>query len=346
MNKTMIYINIEKIMISKIIKSSLILLLLTGCKKDDKPRDVIIESEISNDIGSTDISFANGEVGYISTGYNVKLNAAAVFKTTDGGTSWNALPVIVDTIPSSIVRSVYALNPDTVYATYTCYTENCGVCKSVDGGITWKRIGNFDLLAVGYSNIYFINSKIGFVCRNNEILKTTDGGNNWVTKFNYSGFGGIGQLSFTSDKIGYASQGFVNDYASSGTLLKTTDGGDTWTQISSLTEYVTCLKFVTDNTGYAFTYNNNIYKTSNGEQDWILLKNLEGGAYFSSIVSGNIKYFATVNKIYKSTDDFKSFVEIYSSHINNTNFSIKAIQISNHTIFFLSNNSILRITHD
>ena len=320
--------------------------LFAGCKKNNEPREVITEFEISGELSHSDISFANERVGYISGVSANELVSGIIAKTLDGGMTWKILHVYVDTTPSTVIRSIYALSPDTVYATYSCNNLNSGVCKSVDGGSTWKNLGNLGIPAVAYGNVYFKNSQIGFVCRGNTILKTVDGGKNWVTKFHQSGFGGISQLSFTSAEIGYACEGFVNDYGSSGMLLKTTDGGNTWNVLPSFTEYITCLKFVNDKTGYAFTFENNIYKTMDGGQNWTLLKILDGGLYFSAIVAGNIKYFATVNKIYKSTNDFKSFVEIYSSQINNTNFSVKAIQLSNSTIFILSNNSVVKIIQD
>ena len=51
------------------------------------------------------------------------------------------------------------------------------------------------------------------------ILKTVDGGNNWLAQT--SGMeNGVYDVYFTTDSIGYAVSG--------GTLLRTTDGGATW----------------------------------------------------------------------------------------------------------------------
>lgn len=332
-------------MLRKTKLSILIMVLLIGCYQNNEPNEVITESEEYTDIGFSGISFANEMVGYISTGCNISLNIAGILKTTDGGVTWQFYPVCIDTIPSTTIRSVYALSVDTVYATYSGFSNQedyQGVCKSVNGGVTWTNLGNL-ISAGAYGSVYFRNSQIGFVCNGNEILKTEDGGNNWETKFDISGFGGIGQLNFTSRDIGYACQGFVDDYGSSGKLIKTTNGGDSWSELPSLKEYITCLKFVNNETGYAFSYNDNLYKTTNGGQSWAIHSKLPGGLYYSAVVIGSSQYFTAMNRIYRSTNDFINFNEIYSSKISNVEFSGETAHPSQNTSFFLTQHSIVKI---
>lgn len=325
------------LMLKPFILSILLLGLAAACCDDEEPKEIITETGTSNDQVHSGICFSNEEVGYISSGGNLGLNVAVIFKTVDGGVSWQMHLVYVDTIPTSVIRSIYALSPDTVYATYAGGVSQ-GVCKSVDGGFTWMNLGNLNTSA--YGPVYFRNSQIGIVCSSYGILKTTDGGSTWVLRSNLTAGGDI---AFTSDAVGYACIGSAGDWGSSGRVIKTTDGGDTWTVLSSLTEYVTCLKFVDDSTGYAFTYNDRLYKTTNGGQSWKLQAALPGGWYYSAVVTGSTKYFAALKKIYRSTDDFKSCTEIYSSSISN-NLIVSATRSSKNTTIFLCKYSIIKVT--
>src|SRR5205814_8973843 len=58
----------------------------------------------------------------------------ALFKTTDGGATWNATGGFI--YPSLLV--IDPKDPNTLYATYDdCYSTS--VFKSTDGGATWNR---------------------------------------------------------------------------------------------------------------------------------------------------------------------------------------------------------------
>ena len=306
-----------------------------GCRKDEDKKNEISETKIFDNAIPTDISFANENIGYISASSEINTGTAVLAKTKDGGLSWEVVPVYIGKSPSALIRNIYAKSIDSIYATYTSQGEQCGVCFSKDGGLTWDNLG---LLPCGtaYNGIFFKTSRIGFICRAGDILQTLDGGNTWNTVFDWDGFGGIGRLFFTSDKIGYAYGGFVADHGSFGTLLKTVDGGNTWAELTSLLESITCLNFIDNDVGYAFTFKNNIYKTIDGGISWKLIKNLDGigSLYYAAITDGKTKYFASGNSIFQSIDDFKTVTEIYKSTVSGAELSIKAAKSSNETIFF------------
>jgi photosystem II stability/assembly factor-like uncharacterized protein len=320
-------------------------LILAGCEKDKGTEIEISETKIFDNAIPTDISFASKNIGYISASSEINTGTAVIAKTKNGGLSWEILPVYVEKSPSALIRNIYAKSIDSIYATYTSQDDRCGVCFSKDGGLTW---GNLGLLPCGaaYNGIFFKTFQIGFICRAGDILQTLDGGNTWNTVFDWDGFGGIGKLFFTSNKIGYAYGGFVGDHGSFGTLLKTVDGGNTWAELTSLLECITCLNFIDNNVGYAFTFENNIYKTTDGGISWKLIKNLDGigSLYYAAITDGKTKYLASGNSIFQSTDDFKTVTEIYKSTVSGAELSIKAAKFSNETIFFLSSmQSVIKI---
>ena len=334
---------------STLLKASFIFLLMSlmgaGCKKNEDNEIKISEIKIFDNASPTDISFANKSIGYISASVEINEGTAVIAKTKNGGVTWEVLPVYIGNSPSALIRNIYAKSTDSIYATYTSQDDRCGVCFSKDGGLIWNNLGNLPCGAA-YNGILFKTSQIGFICRAGDILRTFDGGNTWYTVFDFDGFDGIGKLFFTSDKIGYAYGGFISDHGSSGTLLKTTDGGNSWTELTSLLECITCLSFIDNDIGYAFTYNNNIYKTINGGDSWSLVNNLDGlgSCYYAAVVNGKTKYLASGISVFQTTDDFKTISEVYKSTVYGADLSIKAVNPSNKNIFILSSKqSVIKI---
>jgi photosystem II stability/assembly factor-like uncharacterized protein len=115
----------------------------------------------------------------------------------------------------------------------------------------------------------------------------------------------------------------------------------------SMQEAVTCLSFGDDSTGYAFTFNQNIYKTTDGGVNWKLLRVMNGmeSLYYSAVVVGKAVYFGAGNTIFKTNDDFKNYNRIYKSLISpGDNDFVKAIKISRNNLFFLTyRQSIIKI---
>ncbi len=97
-----------------------------------------------------------------------------------------------------------------------------------------------------------------------EILKTTDGGNNWA--FKNSGI--MDQLSsvyFTDKATGY----IVGGNAGDGVILRTTNGGIHWAlQDFGDTIAFSSVYFTDSNTGYVVGSYGNILMTSNGGSNW------------------------------------------------------------------------------
>lgn len=234
-----------------------------GCEKDEGSSIEISEIKLFDNASPTDIGFANKSIGYICTNVEINTGTAVIAKTKDGGVKWEVIPVYIGNSPSALIRNIYVKSADSIYATYTTHDNSCGVCFSKDGGLIWNNLGTLPCGAA-YNGIFFKTSLIGFICRAGDVLRTLDGGYTWDTVFDYAGFDGIGKLFFTSNKIGYAYGGYIGDQGSSGTLLKTSDGGNSWIELTSLSECITCLSFINDDIGYAFTYKNNIYKTIDG----------------------------------------------------------------------------------
>lgn len=78
----------------------------------------------------------------------------------------------------------------------------------------------------------------------------------------------IDNIIFTSKNIAYTYGGeiFIDAIPTQtfGSMLKTTDGGSTWKQLSHPFGYILKAVFKDNNNGYTFTFNGDMYKTTDG----------------------------------------------------------------------------------
>ena len=111
------------------------------------------------------IDFSNNNTGYV-----VGLNTVtgAVFKTTDGGNFWKNILIT----PNGL-RSLQVVNNSTLYSG----GASNKVIYSTNSGVSW----NYQILPTakgGIFSIYFTNNLTGYLCIDNDIYKTTNGGVN------------------------------------------------------------------------------------------------------------------------------------------------------------------------
>lgn len=111
------------------------------------------------------------------------------------------------------------------------------------------------------SSVYFIDQNTGWCVGVDRILKTTNGGNNWLSLFSEDI--GLRSVYFADHYTGWAA-GLV------GVIYKTTNGGTNWVSqtCGSVTTYSVC--FINNNTGWASGSNERIFKTTNGGTNWLL----------------------------------------------------------------------------
>ncbi len=139
------------------------------------------------------------------------------------------------------------------------------------------------------NSVKFISPLVGFMSRQNTqqgILKTTDGGNTWVSV--YSSTVNFNDITFITPSIGFA-------VGTGGRVIKTTDGGNTWNLIQLNSNYeLSKINFKDSNIGVIVgggTTNNDIviYYTNNQGQTWNLASTnmpvANGIPYYFSSVS-------------------------------------------------------------
>lgn len=161
-----------------------------------------------------------------------------IFKSTDGGKTWEQKGLKGRLISSVVVKST---DPKIIYVA-VAKTDNKegGIYKSIDGGNNWKRIAEkiFDVYQLA------IDTKkpdtIYAACGNQGIFKTTDGGNTWEEKNN--GLEGFILSHFKRSEIKYISLDIDSEnteiiYAGSGEqngqIYKSTNGGNNWINLTN-----------------------------------------------------------------------------------------------------------------
>ncbi|HXU28453.1 MAG TPA: YCF48-related protein, partial [Bacteroidia bacterium] len=144
------------------------------------------------------------------------------------------------------------------------------------------------------------------------IIKTTNGGNTWITQSNPNGTT-LSSVYFTDANTGFA----VGD---GGLVLKTTNGGNNWDTVFYSTfnfDNFMSVFFPSKNIGYILEAGNNKnYKTVDGGNTWIAQPytwangGTIGSIFFTDTVTG---YAAVLGGIFKTTDGGNTWAKKDSS---------------------------------
>jgi len=183
-----------------------------------------------------------------------------------------------------------------------CYiTEDNGyILKTINGGSTWNVIG-VPAGGSGLPPIYFTSVDTGYYCAylGNGILKTIDGGANWIDNFPYNNFI-ANAFHFPTVNIGYAlGTNLIGD-----TLLiyKTINAGGSWSLTYSVESFLPpgSIYFSNALTGY-MTLTNELYKTTDGGVTWNLKLTTMLSLNSVTFPSSSIGY-AVGDSLFKSID--------------------------------------------
>ena len=166
---------------------------------------------IKNDVREfTKVQFLNNDTGYTGTYFGTSTARAVLFKTTNGGVSWDSINRPNDDFE---YQDFCVLNPDTIWATYYGVFGG-GIYRTTNGGQSWTN--QYYVLGNNPDKVYFYNGNIGFMYNQNDSLfKTTNSGLNW---FMIPG-GAFTDIYFMDS---------ITGWKANGDMKKTTDGGLNW----------------------------------------------------------------------------------------------------------------------
>ncbi|MFA7360338.1 MAG: YCF48-related protein [Candidatus Kapaibacterium sp.] len=245
------------------------------------------------------------------TGYTVGFAKDTVYKTLDGGASWQHICSYTN---ASCLYHIQFVNSLTGYA--SGYPGK--IIKTTNGGMNWVSLST----AIGSDllSLCFIDDLTGYIASNmGNLLTTTDGGNS----FSYQFFGT--STYFWCVKFINVNTGFMS--TANGKIYRTTNAGNNWTIHSTgTTQQINYIDFSNENTGFAV--GNGIYKTTDSGLNWS--RQIFGSfPYFLwniSIILPNVIYaFGAGGAILKTTNGGSVFInninkEVPSGYSLNQNY--------------------------
>ena len=197
----------------------------------------------------------------------------ALFKSTNGGTTWAPLNSGLPTSDNIRFIAVDRSNSSTVYLG----TQNHGIMKSSDGGASWSatnnnvaftRVEDIVMDPVNPSTVYIAAQD---AANNQGYYKSTDGGGNWAklpvnTWINWTSGNDIA-IDSTNTNIIYV----IFDRS----IQKSLDGGASWTEYPVSNAQVNCIVIDPRNPQilYAGTNGAGVFKSANGGVSWTPINN-------------------------------------------------------------------------
>ncbi|MFA5011941.1 MAG: YCF48-related protein [Ignavibacteria bacterium] len=217
------------------------------------------------------ISFINPSTGWIvrTKGNFNQWNGAVAYKTTNGGNSWTKLSIPVH--DAGMYIQFVDANTGWMLLFNTNYTGG-GVYKSTNGGSNWfvlsPPIGGLP---------YFLNTNTGWIFPAGDqittadtIIKTTNGGLNWIRQW-----GSNVQVAYNMMSFSDANNGWI--VGRNGLVRQTTNGGNTWQNVPIFgmgpANNNKAVFFINANTGWIGTkadgtQNPYVLYTNNGGTSW------------------------------------------------------------------------------
>ncbi len=233
------------------------------------------------------LSFINTTTGWAikTLGNNSAPLGAVLYKTTDGGTTWNK--TVLSTTTGDAAIQVQFIDTNTGWV--LIFNMNNGTptfLKTINGGTTWTTTN-------GGGVFYYVNATTGYsysagpnLAPPYTIYKTTDGGTSWTPQYTDSSAGQLNAMQFTD-----ANNGWV--VGESGKIYKTTNGGTSWSTVttagtnSNFKNFT--VNFITSNIGWISTRDN-----SNNTNPNMMLHTTDAGATWTqqNLPLGNKIYCA------------------------------------------------------
>ena len=203
-----------------------------------------------------------------------------VFKSTDGGSSWNAINAGLPQPHPISTLAVDPLTPTTLYAGWN-YSWSGGVFRSTDGGGSWSATGGFGgnqnvrALAIDPRAPTTVYAGTSGEPPFGGVFGSLDSGGHWTAMRNGLPHHAIGSLAIDPQNTATV---YAGTYG--GGLYKSTDGGSSWSAATSLgwlQVYALAVDPNVPTTVYAGTRTNGegypaggVYKTTDGGATWTI----------------------------------------------------------------------------
>jgi len=166
------------------------------------------------------------------------------------------------------------------------------VLRTKNKGSDWETAGKFDKIVL--ENIYFTDSLNGWVV-GNRILKTSDGGLNWIEQQPDTNIH-LYSVNFYTPQTGWAC-------GTDGKLLHTSDGGESWNYKDVNTEKALLdISFPDESTIYICGESGTVFKSVNSGENWSELFPFTDEHLNAIDFKDSLTGFCAGESIFKTTD--------------------------------------------
>jgi len=246
-------------------------------------------------------------------------NGRSVFRTLNGGSQWNELPQ--PTNLTGTIVDIALIDSEKIWIA----SSSGQILFTPNAGNDWTEQFFNDTLVYFMNYIEMFDAQIGVAMGDNAslisdpggpaiILRTTDGGQNWVS-VNDSAFGASSgdtwrRIDFVNADVGY----FFPSGKNPQRMYKTSNGGSNWSQIN-YPAYAQILKFFDEKIGLAISEKSKVLRTTDGGQSWQQFTsghNGWGNDIEFSPENPAFVWLTDKERIYFSSDTGKTWKEQYS----------------------------------
>jgi photosystem II stability/assembly factor-like uncharacterized protein len=265
-----------------------------------------------------------------------------VFRSTDRGRTWEELQ-------TGIKKDLFTIaapdNNTVVAATKAVYLSN-------DRASTWSIVAftEEDPNDNNARDMYFLDANQAVLSKGGSIYYSGDEGRSWQEAYYNVEFAAADcdMFSFPDKQTGYCAGGAVWMDSSGGTnngnVLKTIDGGKSWTSLELYPRFhmaaITGIQFISPSTGFIFTFNREMFKTSDGGVTWNLVSSNVPAYYaypfFADERTGVIATHEGNDAIYETTDGGTTWRKIFDAPSG-----ISRLRITNRTTAYFVGRSML-----
>ncbi|MDH3268778.1 MAG: YCF48-related protein, partial [Ignavibacteria bacterium] len=276
---------------------------------------------IDNNFGIHSIYFRDANNGWAVQGNDTWKRA--IYTTTNGGATWDDKYPTFPEYNNLVINEEYDLLSVFVNSIGQGWAvgRNGSIFITEDDGQSWAQQLSGGVQSGGEEDIYslcFVNDTIGWAAGTRKnfspgesilILKTTNGGKTWITKYYHYGSGPILKtVFFINENIGWA--------GGDDNILFTTNGGENWSWGSGDIHSISSIFFIDQNTGWATGAG--IYKSTDGGNTWVQKSTVGGSSiYFFDINNGWV--CGESGNIRKSTDGGETWITKTSGTTSNLN---------------------------
>lgn len=257
----------------------------------------------------------NSSIIYIATNYS------GIFKSTDGGTSWNSINNGFPNVSSMIFTDI-AIDPNNPNLLYTGAFKDefapqlvGGIFKSTDGGATWTNITNNIGAGIGILDLTIDpvdHSLYAALYHNRGVWKTINGGSSWSTSTSTDAYRVL--IDKTNHNIIYAGV-----TSTGGNIIKSMDGANSWSSAGQGIGFVGAVRGIAINPNnpniiYAGVETNGIYKSTDGANSWTFLPNSPQYEIARTLITDPIRpntvYAGAERVVFQSSDGGNTWVNI------------------------------------